>query len=410
MRIPHFLPALALCVAAASIVPRAQSPTPSWDQWRGPRRDGVASFDAPSAWPERLTKRWEQTVGLGHASPVISGDRVIIHTRQGEREVVQALDLQTGEQSWQDAYPAPYQMNSAARGHGPGPKSTPLVADGRVFTFGISGILSAYDVRTGKQLWRVGSPAVLPDFGTAMSPISDGTHVIAHVGGVDKGALTAFDAASGKDVWRWAGDGPGYASPVIAEISGTRHVITQTQRALVGIDVRDGRLLWQVPFRTSYDQNSITPVVIGDLVIYSGLDQGTMARRVVRSGAGWTTEPVWKNDQISMYMSTPVAAERVVFGLAHRNSGQFFALDAATGKTLWTTKGREGENASILRAGSLLLLFTTNAELVVARANPSAYEEVRRYTVADTAMWAHPAVAGRQMVIKDLEKLVLWSL
>src|SRR5689334_1732828 len=112
-----------------------------WPQWRGPARDGVAStFTAPASWPAQLTKRWQATVGAGHSSPVVSGTRVIIHTRQGTREVISAYDLASGKPLWQDGVEAPYTVNPAAAGHGPGPKSTPAVAGGRVFTMGVSGI------------------------------------------------------------------------------------------------------------------------------------------------------------------------------------------------------------------------------------------------------------------------------
>jgi hypothetical protein len=109
----------------------------SWPQWRGPAGDGrVSDFRPPATWPERFSKAWEATVGSGHASPVLAGSRVIVHTRQGDDEVIAAYDLQTGKALWQDRYEAPYTMNPAARGHGPGPKSTPAIADGRVFTLG----------------------------------------------------------------------------------------------------------------------------------------------------------------------------------------------------------------------------------------------------------------------------------
>ncbi len=408
MRI-HQLCLAAFLSGAAVLSLKAQPAPPAWNQWRGPSRDGLAAFSAPETWPERLTKQWEASVGLGHASPVVALGRVMVHARQGDREVVSAFDLKSGKRLWQDAYDAPYQMNPAARAHGPGPKSTPLVEGGRVFTLGIGGVLSAYDVNTGKRLWQTNPPATLPLYGTAMSPVADGAHVIAHVGGHDNGALTAFDAGTGKVVWRWRGDGPGYASPLVAEIGGTHQVITQTQKYVVGIAARDGRLLWQVPFHTNYDQNSITPLVLGDTVIYSGLDQGTTAVRVLPQSGKWTTQAVWRNEQVSTYMSTPSVNDTAIFGLAHRNSGQFFALDRTSGKTLWTTKGREGDNASIVRAGSLLLLFTTNAELIVARASPTAYGEVRRYAIADSAVWAHPAVVGSQIVVKDVDKVIVWS-
>lgn len=390
-------------------LPAAQSSPSDWPQWRGPQRDGVTTLSAPKTWPPTLTKRWEVTVGVGHSSPVMSGERVILHARQGDVEITRAFDLKTGKELWRNEYPAPYRVNPAAAGHGPGPKSTPVVANGRVFTFGISGILSAHDIATGKLLWRTAAPAAPPEFGTAMSPIVDGGMVIVHLGANDKGALTAFDAASGKPRWLWTGDGPAYASPVIADFNGTRQLVTQSENAIVGLNVATGQLLWQVPFKTNFDQNSVTPVVMRDLVIYSGLENGTAAVRIGRDGTAWTARQVWKNDQVSMYMSSPVVSGTTMFGLSHRNRGQFFAIDLAAGKTLWTTPGREGENASLLMAGPLLLISTTNAELIVARANPARFDEIKRYTIANSAVWAHPAVAGNTILVKDVDKLICWS-
>ena len=248
-----------------------------------------------------------------------------------------------------------------------------------------------------------------PTYGTAMSPVLDGNLLIAHVGGENKGALTAFDAATGAVRWRWAGDGPGYASPVIADIAGTRQVITQTQKSVVAVNAADGQLLWQIPFTTSFDQNSITPIVRGDVVVYSGLDNGTTAVRVVKKGTTWATEPVWKNADVSMYMSTPVVRDNTLYGLSHKNRGQFFAIDMTSGKTLWTTVGRQGDNASMILAGPLLLASTTGSELIVARVNPARFDEVKRYTIAESAVWAHPAFSGRSIVVKDVDKLICWT-
>jgi len=197
---------------------------------------------------------------------------------------------------------------------------------------------------------------------------------------------------------------------VLAEIGGTRQLVTQSENAVIGIDAANGQLLWPLPFRTSYDQNSITPVVLDDVVIFSGLDSGTTAVRIVHKGGAWTTTPVWKNDQISMYMSSPVVIGSTLYGLSHRNSGQFFAADTASGRTLWTTPGREGENASIIAAGPLLLLSTTNAELIVARAGAEKFSEIKRYSTAEAAVWAHPAVFGSTILVKDVDKLICWTL
>ena len=399
-----------MAAASTALLAQATQPPREWSQWRGPQRDGVFPFTAPATWPQNLTKKWEVAVGVGHASPVIAGNRVIVHTRQGEREVTRALSIADGKELWRSDYAAPYTMNPAARGHGPGPKSTPVVAGGRVFTFGISGILSAHDLATGKLLWRTDAPPSPPEFGTAMSPIVDGNSVIVHLGAHDKGALTAFDAASGKPRWRWNGDGPAYASPVIATIHGTRQLITQSENAVVGIDAEGGTLLWRVDFRTNYDQNSVTPLVVNDMVIYSGLENGTTAVRVVRKGTSWATAPAWKNEQVSMYMSTAALLDNTLYGLSHRNRGQFFAIDLQTGRTLWTTAGREGENASVVVAGTVLLLSTTEGELIVVRPNRAKFDEIKRYQVAESAVWAHPAMTATSILVKGVDTLICWSL
>ena len=405
----HLLPTVVVIFIASTIA--AQTPASDWPQWRGPARDGVASaFTPPAAWPAQLTKKWQATVGAGHASPVIAGNRIIVHTRQANREIVTAYDLASGKQLWQDGVDAPYTMNSAATGHGPGPKSTPAIAGGRVFTLGVSGIFSAHDLATGKLLWRKTAPPTPQEYGTSNSPIVDGTTVLAFLGGQKGGALTAMEAATGNVKWQWTGDVPGYASPIIATIAGVRQLITQSESKVIGVNVADGKLLWEARLKTPYNQNVVTPLVVNDVVISAGLDNPTIAYWVTAGlGKGWTATPRWSNDQVSMYMSSPAVSGTTIFGLSNKNRGQFFAIDAATGKTLWVSKGREAENASIVRAGNFLLLSTTNSELIVAKPSATAFEEVKRYTIADSATWAHPAFAGRNIVVKDVDKLIVWS-
>ena len=189
----------------------------SWPQWRGPDRDGrTAAFTPPAEWPRALARQWSTRVGAGHASPVMVNGRIFAHARSGEQEVVIVVDAATGKEQWRDAYPAPYRLNPSASAHGPGPRSTPVVSGGRLITFGISGILSCCDVSTGALRWRKQPVADQPTFGTAMSPLVDGSSVIVHVGGHETGALTAFDLATGEVRWRWTGGAPAYASPVLA--------------------------------------------------------------------------------------------------------------------------------------------------------------------------------------------------
>ena len=395
-----------LPVFAAGAVPRAQD----WSQWRGPNRTGVTTtFSPPATWPDKPRKVWEVTVGTGHSSPVVSGARGFVFSRIGEDEVVTAFEYQTGKQVWQQRYRAPYQVNPAAQSHGKGPKSTPVVDGGRLFTLGISGTLSAFDAATGKPLWRKTFErefdASAPDFGVAMSPLVDGGHVIVHVGGNKTGALMALDVATGTLKWQWKGDGPAYASPVIGSFGTTRQVITQSRSHLVGISAANGSQLWSIPFTTAYDQNIVTPIVSGDLVIYSGIDQPLTAVRVRESNGKWTTEPAWRADTVPMYMSTAVLSGGQVFGLTHRNKGQFFAVDARSGRVLWTTRGREGENAAVIAVGEWLMATTTEGELVIARRDAAKFEPVKRYTVAESPVWAHPVPAGRGLLIKDAEKV-----
>ena len=386
-----------------------------WPQWRGPGRDGIISaFAEPKAWPDQLKQKWQISVGTGHSSPLLVKQKVYLFTRQGEQEVVSCIDFETGKQIWRESYSAPYTMNSAATRHGKGPKSTPVFHAGKLVTLGISGILSCYDAESGKPLWRREFASQFSDtsplYGTATSPIVERGLLITHIGGNDSGALTALDLETGKTVWSWNGDGPSYASPIIIDLAGIRQVVTQSQKNLIGVSVADGKLLWSIPFTTAWVQNIITPIVYGQTLIFSGLDRGVMAMKLGQSGGKWNTEKVWENTDASFYMSTPVLKGDLLLGLSHKNKGRFVALDAQTGKTLWATAGREGDNAAVLTSGDKLFLLTDDAELIVAKANSSGLEQLRRYSVAKSPTWAHPVLAGKRILVKDAESLTLWSL
>src|SRR5262249_32674683 len=266
----------------------------------GPNRDGtVSTFTAPKTWPKTLKEQWKVRVGEGHSSPVVVDGKVYQLARQKDAEVILCLDLATGKEIWRDSYDAPYKMHFAATGHGKGPKSTPTVHGGKVYALGISGILSCLDARTGKVLWRKDFAkqysATSPLYGAAMSPLVDSGLCIVHVGGHDKGALTAFDAHTGEVKWSWTGDGPGYASPVLATLLGERRVMTQTQKSLLGVSAATGKVLWKVPFTTAYDQNSVTPLVTRDRVIFSGYAQPLTAVRLEKKGEEITAKTAWSN-------------------------------------------------------------------------------------------------------------------
>lgn len=384
-----------------------------WTQWRGPARDGVVkNFAAPAAWPKELVRKWKVSAGGGYSSPLVSGSRVYLHARQDEQEVVSCLDLATGKILWSKSYPAPFAKNQYAVEMGKGPNSTPVLHEGRLYTLGVGAVLSAFDARTGELKWRkeFGQPDTSKLFcGTAMSPVVEKGALIVHVGDDRGGSLMALDAASGTPRWEWKGDGPGYASPIIADLAGARQVVTLTDRSVVGVAADSGKLLWKMPFPDEWNENIVTPVVHKGRLILSGVRKGTMAVEVVKEAGGYAAKQVWHNPKVAMYMNSPVLDGDYLYGMSHLRKGQFFCLDARNGELLWATDGREGQNASVLSAGNLLLFLTADANLIVANKSLKAFEQVARYSVADSAVWSHPVVFGKQILVKDSASLALWS-
>lgn len=386
-----------------------------WPGWRGPARDGyIPAFSAPQKWPKELQRLWRIPVGEGHASPVVHAGRVFVLSREGDQEVVRAVRLEDGRQVWRQSYPAPFEPSPWALSHGKGPKATPIVAEGKLYTVGIDSIISCWEAENGRLVWRRQFSdrfkRISPYFyGMAVSPLVHRDRLLAFVGRYGEGAFTALDAATGKTVWEWTGDGPGYASPVVAVLGGVEQVITQSQNACVGLSAADGKLLWSIPFKTDYDQNIVTPVVAGALVIFGGLSKPTSAYRVVRSDTGWAAEKVWENAEASMYMSSPVAVAGRLVGFSNRKKGHFFCLDLADGKAVWTSDGRQGENAALLAAGETVLALTTQRRLVVLRASAPSYAPLAEYEVAEEPTWAHPAVVGNRLIVKDKTTLACWT-
>ena len=382
-----------------------------YPQWRGVNRDAAATFAAPKTWPEQLTLKWKVDVGTGYAAPIVVGDRVFAFSRQGEDEVMRALDAATGKTIWETKYNAAYKPNPAAtRTHGTGPKSTPTFADGRLYTLGMTGAVSAFDAASGKLLWQKPGGPIEPLYHTAMSPLVERGLVIVHVGGHGNGALTAFDARTGDVKWAWNGDGPAYGSPIAADLGGTRQIVTLTQDNLVGVSAATGELLWRRPYTVRATRNAVTPIIHGQTIIVSGLGMPVTGFRVQNRDGKWSFEDVWTNNDVTMDMSTGVLIGSSVYGFSPRNSGQFFAVDANTGQTLWLSEPRQGDNAAIVRAGDHWFALETDAEFVVARANPKQHEILKRYSVADSATWAQPVLSRNRIFVKDVSNISLWTI
>jgi outer membrane protein assembly factor BamB len=376
-----------------------------YPQRRVQGRDGSASaFANPKSWPENMTRQWAVNVGEGYGTPIVIGNAVYCFARRKTDEVMIALDIATGKTSWEAGYPAPYQISSPARAHGPGPKATPLFYRGKLYTLGISGIVTAFDVSNGKIVWQTSPPAEQPFYGTAASPIGDGGLMLVHPG--NYGPLTAFEADTGRVRWTAPGDGA-YASPVIAKIAGTRQVVTTTQKSVAGLSLADGSLLWQYPWAP--DMPVITPTLYGETILVSGHNAGVAAIDVTKREGKWSASVRWHTKDVSMFMSNPVLVDDTLFGLSHKASGQFFALDAKTGKVLWLGHPREATNTAIVKAGDLLFFLNDDAELIVAKSSRTGFEPLKRYIVGESATWTQPAISGNRVFIKDVSTLALWT-
>jgi outer membrane protein assembly factor BamB len=377
-----------------------------WPQWRGPSRDGAVTAAATPKWPAAWKRSWRVDVGEGYSSPVVSGGRVFVHSRQDPDEIVTAIDLATGTVAWRQTYATPFNKNQYARSMAKGPYATPLAIGGAVIAFGGSGIVTAWNASTGAPLWKKDYSASVDTSklftGTAASPLAEGGLVIVQVGSdVHGGRVIALDPKTGAERWTWTGKGPGYASPAVFTIGGVRQIATMTEGSIEGIDAKTGAALWSIPFPDEWHENIVTPIWTGTHLIVSGVRQGTHAYTLAQAGGKWQTAQAWKNAEIAMYMSTPVLADGVLYGLSAKNKGQIFALDTATGVVKWRTEGRAADQAAILLTPVNVLVQTTGGELLLLKRSPDKYEEEKRYSVADAATWAVPAILPDGLVVRD---------
>ena len=396
-----------LTLALTLVATAGQVEAQEWPGWRGPQRDGtVPAAQAPASWPESFAPAWRVDVGEGYSSPVVSGGRVFVHGRRGDLEVVTAFDLESGARRWRHDYPARFVQNTIVPTALPGPFATPVVDGGRVFTLGAGGILSSWDAATGELLWRndySASVQVTGLFcGTAASPLVDGGRLIVQIGSDPAGGrVLALDPATGGEIWSWRGVGPGYASPILIGADGYRQLVTLTESSVVGLDPADGVLLWSAPFTDEWHENIMTPVWTGTHLVVSGPRQGTHAFAIRRDGDAWQAAPAWSNPGVTMYMTSPVLADGIVYGHSTARAGQFVALDAATGTVHWSSEGREGDFAAALLAGDDLLLLTGDAELLVAEPSPAGFTVAHHYEVADGVTWTVPVPLPDGLLVRD---------
>src|SRR6266487_7130775 len=263
---------LTLLIALAAVALRLEAQ--DWPQFLGPNRNGSTSgTNFAAQWPkEGPPLVWERKAGQGFAGPVVSGGKLILFHRIENKEVVECLDAKSGNELWKADYPTSYvdQM-----GHDPGPRATPSVANGRVYTFGAEGMMSCWSLADGRKLWGVATKSEfgsrLGFFGLACSPLVEGNAVIVNVGGRNGAGIVAFDKGNGKVLWKTSDDEASYASPVAATIAGRRYALFLTRAHLLAAEPSNGKVLFQIPFRPAINSSvsAATPLVIGDTVFLS---------------------------------------------------------------------------------------------------------------------------------------------
>jgi outer membrane protein assembly factor BamB len=377
-----------------------------WPQWRGANGEAKASFKAPATWPAQLTQKWKQTVGLGDTTPALVGDKLFVLSRVDTEENVICLNAADGKEIWRQKYAAPQVSGPAASQHA-GPRSSPAVADGKVVTFGVTGILTCWNAADGKQLWQ--KPATTwPRFYTGSSPLLVDGLCVVQVGGQNDGGVAAYDLKSGDEKWNWKGAGPGYASPAVMTVGGTKVVVVLTDKSIVGLTLADGKLAWQTPFAAmGMNYNAATPIVDGDTLIYAGSGRGIHAVKVAKTGDTFSTSELWAAADVSPQFNTAVLKEGFLYGINQR--GNLFCVNAKSGAVAWTdteAKGPQGYG-SLVDAGSVLLALTTKSQLYVVQPTDKQFTQVASIKVADSQTFAYPVVSGNRVFIRDHDSLAL---
>ena len=371
---------LTCCMASVSAA--------DWPQWLGPQRD-CSSSEIVVPWNKPLKVLWRKRIGDGHSSPVVAGGKVFLFTKVADKdqEEISAYDAKTGELLWHTAYGrAPFYSV-----FGVGPQATPAVVDGRVYTYGITGLLGCFDAADGKQLWRIDALKELKAknlfFGAACSPLVNGDKVYVAVGG--KGAsAAAFKTDKGDLAWKSLDAPASYSSPILFGKGEQRQLVYLTGAGLASFNPADGKVFWQFPMKDEANENSATPVHTGRTLLASTVKYGGVALKLETKEGKPAVEKEWKNPDLTCYFSTPVAvgADQIYmvtgqFGLLSASS-TLRCVDTKTGKELWKKEKIGRYHAALLRTGDKKLLMLDDfGNLTLLDPDPKGYKELVRSKV-----------------------------
>ena len=383
-----------------------------WPQFLGPDRDGhYAGPPVDVSWgAEGPPEVWRRSVGAGFAGPVVADGRLLLFHRVDGREVLEALDAATGEVIWRYDYPTNYRDDF---GFEEGPRSAPVVADGRVVTFGAQGQLHVVSLASGEPIWSVDTQARFRFrkgfFGAAGSPLVQDGRVIANIGGSGAGVV-AFDAATGDVLWTSTDDEASYSSGVSAQLDGKTHAIFLTRNFLFGLDPVDGSVRFTQPWRARMraSVNAASPLVVGDLVFVSAqYGPGAGVFRV----AGGQLEEVWRSDDVmSNHYATSVHYDGVLYGFHGRQEygPSLRAVDLLSSEVYWSAD--DFGAGSVTLAGDRLLVMRESGELLVAEATPGALTPLARAEILPAVVRAYPALASGRLYVRNDDTLVCLDL
>jgi outer membrane protein assembly factor BamB len=413
--------ALAATLAASGL--RADD----WPQWLGPQRDGV--------WRETgiletlpatgLKVRWRVGVGLGYSGPVVAGGRVYVTDRQRspqEVERVLCLEEESGRPLWTHAYPCSYR----GVGYASGPRASPTVYQGKVYTLGATGHLFCLDAAGGQVLWKKDLAkeykARPPRYGMSAAPLVEGGLLIVCAGGEPYASVVAFNKHTGQEVWRALPDRPSYSAPVAITFGGKRQVIVWTGDSITSLDPTSGKPYWQVPFILGRAPLALaTPVLHGDFLLVVSFENGTKLLKLDRARPAASV--VWETRlRPNSLMGTPLFREGHFY--VADNYGEFQCIDATTGKRVWGTRKptgqtQWGESVHLTPNGNRIFLFNDRGQLIVARLSPAGYDELSRVDLIEPTVgakeeravaWAHPAYANKHILVRNDKELLRASL
>jgi outer membrane protein assembly factor BamB len=379
-----------------------------WPGFRGPARDGVIrGVGIETDWSRTPpVELWRRPIGPGWSSFAVAGDRVFTQEQRGEDEVVSVYSLKTGEPVWRHRDPARFWESNA----GAGPRGTPTLSNGRVYTLGATGILNALNARDGSVVWSRNAVSdtgkTIPDWGIASSPLVVGDVVIV----ATAGWLAAYDAGTGKPRWFGPKSGWGYSSPHLSTIDGVAQVVLVNGPGAIAVNPSDGKVLWQHEWP---GDSIVQPAVLdgSDLLIGSGsglADKTGMLRlTVARENDRWIAKERWTTAGLKPYFNDFVLNKGHAFGF---DGGILACINLNDGQRMWKG-GRYGHGQLMLLADQdLLLVLSEDGTLALVSALPDKFTEVARFPALEGKTWNHPVLTGDILLVRNSEEMAAFRL